>query len=564
MIYLYKNEPLTVEGGASFLEIARSVQDEYDYPIILAKVGQKLVELNKTVPRDDDPYEEDDARSADPLPVLEFITIAERDGHKTYERGAVMMLLRAVARVFGRKLKRVKIEYAIGDGIFFTVENPELLTDEKVEEIKTAMQRYVRDDEKFEKTKMQTDAVRELFRHYGMTDKNRLFHYRRTSVTNIYRLGNYQNYFYGYMPPSCGMVDVFDLKKLDEGLLLILPKMSSPTTPGEEAIPRKLFTVMVNNNTWCENIGVPTVGALNDAISRGEGRDIILSSEAYQEHQIGEIAGRIKEGSRRIVLIAGPSSSGKTSFSYRLSIQLANLGLKAHPIAADNFFIDRDKMETDENGEYDFESLRALNVEQFNDYMLELLKGKKIEMPTYDFRTGKQVFNGNTLGIGKSDVLIIEGIHGLNDEFSARIDPEDKFRIYISAVTALNIDEHNRIPTTDHREIRRIVRDARTRGYSATNTISRWASVRAGEEKHIFPFQESADVLFNSASVYELAVLKIFAEPLLFSVPMDVPEYPEAKRLLKFLEYFVPLSPEDVPRNSLMREFIGGSVFPVG
>ena len=299
-------------------------------------------------------------------------------------------------------------------------------------------------------------------------------------------------------------------------------------------------------------------------ITRGEGRKIILASEAYQEHLIGEIAGRIREENRRIVMIAGPSSSGKTSFSHRLSIQLANVGLHAHPIAADNYFVDREKTPKDENGEYDFECLEALNLEQFNEQMVSLLRGEAVELPVFNFKSGRQEFHGNRTTLGKDEVLVIEGIHCLNDRFSYAIPEEDKYKVYISALTALNIDEHNRIPTTDNREIRRMVRDARTRGITARETIARWQSVRRGEERHIFPHQEKANVMFNSATLYELAVLKTFAEPLLFAIPQDAPEYPEAKRLLKFLEYFLGLSCEDVPNNSLIREFIGGSIFPVG
>ncbi|MBO4423341.1 MAG: nucleoside kinase, partial [Clostridia bacterium] len=364
--------------------------------------------------------------------------------------------------------------------------------------------------------------------------------------------------------PSTGYVNIFDMRKVIGGVLLILPHHANPQKPGRQEIPEQLFATRRKTTEWGENIGVPTVAALNDAITRGEGRDIILASEAYQEHTIGEIARRIKEENRRIVMIAGPSSSGKTSFSHRLSIQLGNVGLHAHPIACDNYYVERGLTPKDENGEFDFECLEALNVGLFNEQMTALLRGERVELPTFNFKKGVPEYNGSTLCMGADDVLVIEGIHGLNDKLSYAISPDDKFKIYISAVTALNIDEHNRIPTTDNREIRRMVRDARTRGFSAKDTISRWQSVRHGEQKHIFPFQEGADVMFNSASLYELAVLKTFAEPLLFSIEHDSPEYPEAKRLLKFLEYFLGLSCEDVPRNSLIREFIGGSVFPVG
>ena len=565
--YLYLNETITVDPGTPFRHLALRAQPDYDAPIILAKVGQKLTELNKTVPGDDKgipgAYE---GKKAEKPEELTFITIKDRDGHKTYERGVTMMLLRAMTHVFGKQLKGCKVEYRVEDGVFFsvTLTDPALLTDEKIIQVKATMDRYVRDDEKFVKIKMATDDVRELFDHLGMKDKERLFHYRRASSTNLYRLGNYIDYFYGYMPASCGILQYFDVTRMKDGINLILPKASRAQEQGNPNIPMKLFETMYRTNTWGENIGVPTVGALNDLIAHGEGRNIILASEAYQEHLIGEIAQRIKKENRRIVMIAGPSSSGKTTFSHRLSIQLANAGLKAHPIAVDNYFVDRDKTPLDEHGNYDFECLEALNVEQFNDHMARLLNGERVEIPTFNFKIGRQEFNGNSLMMGSGEVLVIEGIHGLNDKMSFAIQPEDKFKIYISALTALNIDEHNRISTTDNREIRRLVRDARTRGNSAKTTIGMWRSVRKGEEQYIFPFQEQADVMFNSASLYELSVLKLFAEPLLFSIPEDAPEYPEAKRLLKFLEYFLALSPEEVPNNSLVREFIGGSIFPVG
>ena len=569
MILNYKNAPIELEGGTTYLAFANKVQSEYNAPIILAKIGQKLVELNKKIPEDSLP-----PRAGQTPPELTFITTGERDGHKTYERGATMMFLRAMTHVFGKKLELLKLEYAVGDGLYFSVllkpekeggePSDEGLTPEAIAEVKATMDRYAADNEKFVKTKMPSQEAMEIFHRHNMRDKERLIHYRRTSTINVYRLGNYYDYYYGYMPPSTGYIKVFDIRKVAGGLLLILPKTKSPEEPGRPALPEKLFATMRRTALWCEHIGVPTVAALNDAICRGEGRDIILSSEAYQEHMIGEIAKQIKEENRRIVMIAGPSSSGKTSFSHRLSIQLSNVGLKAHPIACDNYYCERSKTPKDENGEYDFECLEALNIDFFNEQMTALLRGEKVDLPTFNFRTGFPEFNGNTLKIGNDEVLVIEGIHGLNDKLSYAIRPEDKFKIYISAVTALNIDEHNRIPTSDNREIRRMVRDARTRGFSATSTIARWQSVQAGETKHIFPYQEDANVMFNSASLYELAVLKTFAEPLLFAIPTDAPEYPEAKRLLKFLEYFLGLSCEDVPRNSLVREFIGGSIFPVG
>ena len=549
----YKGAPIEAEEDTTFLSLAERFKDDCDAPIMLAKLGQKLFELNKTVPLT---FSE---------PELTFITARTRDGHKTYERGATMMFLRAARRVFGKTIASLKLEYSVGDSLYFSLSLTDgELTEERLAEVKANMRRFADADEKFVKTKLPTEQVIALFRRYGMTDKERLFHYRRASTTNVYRLGNYIDYYYGYMPPSAGYVKEFDLRLAEGGVLLVLPKKSDPEKPGDPAIPKKLFDTMRRTNVWGANIGVPTVAALNDAISRGESRNIILASEAHQEHIIGDIARRIKAENRRIVLIAGPSSSGKTSFSHRLSIQLGNMGLRAHPIACDDYYVERSLTPRDENGEFDFECLEAINVPLFNAHMSALLRGERVELPHFNFRTGLPEYNGNYLKIGNDEVLVIEGIHGLNDRLTYDISHDDKFKIYISAVTTLNIDEHNRIPTTDNREIRRMVRDARTRGFSATDTISRWDSVRHGEQKHIFPFQEDADVMFNSATLYELAVLKTFAEPLLFSIPHDAPEYPEAKRLLKFLEYFLGMSPEDVPRNSLIREFIGGSVFPVG
>lgn len=564
MILLYNDQPLEIpdDGRVTFQSLAKAHQSDYPAPIILAKVEAKLFELSKTVP----PVNALPHAGKRP-PKLTFVTTADRDGHKTYERGATMMFLRAMQHVFGKQIQKLKLEYTLGDALYFSVsvkDRTDGPSDDEIRAVKETMESYARADEKFIKSKIGMHEATDLFRKLGMTDKERLFHYRRVSQTNIYRFGNYFDYYYGYMPPSAGCINVFDLGKTVGGILLYLPHRSKPEQPGSRVIPEKLFATRRKTDEWTSFIGVSTVGALNDAICKGEGHNVILASEANQEHRIGEIAHRIKEENRRIVMIAGPSSSGKTSFSHRLSIQLHNAGLKAYPIACDNYYLDHKFTPRDENGEYDFECLEALDIELFNKQMTSLLAGEEVEIPTYNFSKGSPEFTGNRLRIGKDEVLVIEGIHGLNDKLSYAIRPEDKFKIYVSAVTALNIDEHNRVPTTDNRLIRRIVRDARTRGTSALNTISRWQSVRHGEEKHIFPFQESADVMFDSAALYELSVLKTFAEPLLFAIPESAPEYTEAKRLLRFLDYFLGLSCEDVPRNSLIREFIGGSIFPVG
>ena len=346
--------------------------------------------------------------------------------------------------------------------------------------------------------------------------------------------------------------------------MLILPRQKNPDVLEPFESQDKIFHVQKESEEWGDKLDVATVGDLNDRITREGVQSLMLIQEALHEAKISSIAEEIRRrGNVKFVMIAGPSSSGKTSFSHRLSIQLSAHGLKPHPIAVDNYFVDREHTPLDEFGEKNYECLEAIDTRQFNEDMLNLLSGKTVDLPTFNFKTGCREYRGDQLQLGKDDILVIEGIHGLNDKLSYALPKESKFKIYISALTQLNIDEHNRIPTTDGRLIRRIVRDARTRGTSAKDTIARWPSVRRGEEQNIFPFQEEADVMFNSALVYELACLKVYAEPLLFGIDKSEPEYQEAKRLLKFLDYFVPVPSEGVPFNSLLREFIGGSCFNV-
>ena len=381
---------------------------------------------------------------------------------------------------------------------------------------------------------------------------------------NLYRIGNFEDYFYGYMANHTGYLRYFDLKLYDEGFVLELPECGHPDVIPPFAPEEKIFRVQKESQEWVEKLNISCVGDLNNRITKEGIRSILLVQEALQEAKISNIARKICEtGNKKFVMIAGPSSSGKTTFSHRLSIQLAAHGRKPHPIAVDNYFVDRDNTPLDEYGEKNYECLEAIDVEQFNKDMLTLLKGERVELPVYNFKTGKREYRGDFLQLGREDVLVIEGIHCLNDKLSYALPTDNKFKIYISALTQLNVDEHNRIPTTDGRLIRRIVRDARTRGISAKETIARWPSVRRGEESNIFPFQEQADVMFNSALVYELACLKLYAEPLLFGIEKTEPEYVEAKRLLKFFDYFVAVPSEDVPHNSILREFVGGSCFDV-
>ena len=366
------------------------------------------------------------------------------------------------------------------------------------------------------------------------------------------------------MLPSTGYIKYFDITPYKDGFMLLLPARTEPTVVKTFEPREKLFGALETATEWGSKLGIDTVGDLNSKICEGKISDIIMIQEALQERRIGEIAKEIAErGGVKFVMIAGPSSSGKTSFSHRLSIQLATYGLKPHPIGVDDYFVNREDTPIDEDGNYNFECIEAIDTKQFNEDMLKLLAGERVELPSFNFKIGRREYKGNYKQLGPEDILVIEGIHGLNDQMSYALPKESKFKIYISALTSLNIDEHNRIPTTDGRLIRRMVRDARTRGTSAKGTIAMWPSVRRGEEENIFPFQESADATFNSTLIYELAVLKQFAEPLLFSITPEDEEYQEAKRLLKFLGYFLGVSSENLPNNSLVREFTGGSCFNV-
>ena len=407
------------------------------------------------------------------------------------------------------------------------------------------------------------DAM-ELFRSHHMEDKEKLFHYRMSSFVNIYEIEGYYDYYYGYMMPNAGYVKWFDVIAYDDGFMLVLPEKKNPTVVEPFKERKKLFQTLKDSEDWGRKIGIATVGDLNDGICSGSLSELILVQEAEQERKIGEIAKDIvNRGGVKFVMIAGPSSSGKTSFSHRLSIQLRTLGKVPHPIGLDDYFVDREQTPRDENGDYNFECLEAIDVKKFNEDMTRLLNGERVEMPSFNFKIGKREYHGNYKQLGPDDILVIEGIHGLNEKTSYALPEESKYKIYISALTNINVDDHNRIPTTDGRLLRRMVRDARTRGSDARRTIQMWPSVRRGEEENIFPFQEQADAMFNSVMIYELAVLKPFAEPLLFQIPKDAPEYYEAKRLLKFLDYFLSLPSESIPNNSICREFVGGSCFNV-
>lgn len=536
--------------GTTLTQIAKDFKDEYDAQIVLAIKDGKLTELFKSI--------------TGPCKI-EFITTKSSPGIETYKRSATLIMMKAFYDVAGEEnIDKIKVEYSISKGYYCTLKGKTKITENLLRDVKAQMDKIVAEDAPINKRTIGVDSAKALFNRHKMYDKEKLFRFRRASKVNIYSLKGFEDYYYGYMVPSTGFIKYFDLYSYDEGFVLQLPTKENPDVLEEFKPQEKLFNVLKQSSIWGEMLNIANVGALNEQISKGKMNEIILVQEALQEKKIAEIATEIATNkSKKFVMIAGPSSSGKTTFSHRLSIQLRANGLTPHPIGVDDYFVERENTPRDEDGNYNYEVLEALDVELFNENMTDLEKGKEVAMPTYNFITGKREYNGKTLKLGNDDILVIEGIHGLNDRLSYALDKESKYKIYISALTQLNVDEHNRIPTTDGRLIRRIVRDARTRGTSAKDTIARWQSVRNGEEHNIFPYQEQADVMFNSALIYELAVLKQYAEPLLFDIPNDIPEYLEAKRLLKFLDYFLGVDSRNIPNNSLLREFIGGSCFNV-
>ena len=536
--------------GATYEDVANDYQQEYENLIALAARDGKIRELFKKLTRDCE---------------VTFFTLKDDVGNKTYVRSATMLFLKAVFDVYGREAAQsCRVEFAIGNGSYISPKEKINATEENAAKIRNQMRELVEAKTPFLKRSYSLDNAMELFRKEGMKDKEKLFRYRRGSFVNIYEMDGYYDYYYGYMLPNAGYVKWFDVIAYEDGFMLLLPDKEDPTHVKPFQERKLLFQTLKESEEWGKKIGIETVGDLNDQICRGSLSELILVQEAQQERKIGEIAKSIVDrGGVKFVMIAGPSSSGKTSFSHRLSIQLKTLGKTPHPIALDDYFVNREFTPRDENGDYNFECLEAIDVKQFNDDMCRLLAGERVELPSFNFKTGKREYKGNFKQLGPDDILVIEGIHGLNEKTSYALPEESKYKIYISALTNINIDEHNRIPTTDGRLLRRMVRDARTRGADARRTIDMWASVRRGEEQNIFPFQEDADAMFNSVLIYELAVLKQFAEPLLFQIDKGEPEYYEAKRLLKFLEYFLGVTSESLPNNSLCREFVGGSCFNV-
>ncbi len=535
---------------ATFEEVASNYQAEYKNEIALVIANGKIHELHKKIKEDCE---------------ISFLTLRDAIGHRAYVRTVKMMFLKAITDIVGRDdLERVKIEFAVSNGYYCTAKGNFQITRELADEIQRRMLEMAEMDMLITKKYYPMAKCMKLIRKYGMKDKEKLFRYRRSSGVNLYCLDGFYDYYYGYMLPSTGYVKHFQVVAYAEGFMLVMPDEKDPFRVRPLHAQEKLFRTLKESSDWTTHAGIDNVGELNDMICSNRMQEMILLQEAEQERRIGEIAREVVGHSHvKFVMIAGPSSSGKTSFANRLSIQLRALGKVPHLISLDDYFVNREDTPRDEKGDYNFECLGAIDVEMFNRDMLKLLGGEEVELPSFNFKIGHREYLGHTMKLEEEDILVIEGIHGLNPKMSYSLPEESKFKIYISALTSLNIDDHNRIPTTDGRLLRRIVRDARTRNSSAKRTIQMWPSVRRGEEENIFPFQEEADVMFNSVLVYELAVLKQYAEPLLFSIREGEPEFYEAKRLLRFLNYFLGVDSASIPNNSICREFVGGSCFKV-
>jgi len=538
-----------VKEGTTLSDLAKQVQLPQEPIILLAYMDGKLRELFTPMTKDCH---------------VRFVTLKEQAGYMAYKRTATLMFLKACEDLLGTgATTKIALDYSIGNSIFCDFLEDRVIDEAFARSIQKRMEELAKANLPITKRSLDTDQAAKYFDRIGFKGKKELFQFRRESKMNIYSLDGYDNYFYGYMAPSTGYISAFLVSAYQHGVVLQIPKRKQT----EEIVPftpqPKLFHVMQRSREWTKTMGVDTVGALNDVITHGNINHLILLQEGLQEKLLADIADEIVSKNKRIILIAGPSSSGKTTFSHRLSIQLQIAGLTPHPVSMDDYFLDRELSPRDENGNYNFETIASLDVDLLTKHINQLLDGEEIDVPSYNFITGKREYHGHKLKIGEKDVLVMEGIHGLNGTLTNEIPEDAKYRIYVSALNQINLDEHNRIPSSDGRLLRRIVRDAMTRGNDARETISRWDSVRKGEEDNIFPYQEEADVMFNSAQIYEIAVLKQYAEPLLFAVPRDCPEYQEAKRLLKFLEYFLNIPSEAIPKTSLLREFIGGSCFDV-
>ncbi len=524
--------------------IAKDLSNEYKGIVTIGKIKNKLKDLNSTLDKGCD---------------LELIDTTKPDGMRVYMRTLSLVFIKACEEIFNGC--KVTIEHSLSNGLYCEIKNNKSeVTEEDIEKIKTKVKSIIESDLKIEKIVTDKEEAIKMLKKSNKNVKAELLKYKEYEDVKLYKCGGYINHFYGHMLPSTSHVKTFDIKKWQSGVVILGPSKENKSEPQSFVPQPKLSSIYKESEVWSELIGIDKVASLNEAIENKKYGEIISIVEALHEKKISQIADIIKENNKRVILIAAPSSSGKTSFAHRLSIQLKVNNLHPVPISLDDYFVDREATPLDEFGNYDFESIYAIDLELFNSDLEKLLKGEEIKLPKFNFKTGKREFSGKTLKIEKDQPIILEGIHALNPMLTQSIDDKDKFKIYISVLTQINLDNHNRIPTTDLRLIRRIVRDYNFRGYSAEKTILNWWSVRRGEDKNIFPYQEEADKMFNSACLYELAVLKKYAKPLLEQIEDDNEAFIESNRILKFLQYFVELDDElDIPPTSIIREFIGGS-----
>lgn len=539
-----------IAEGATFADVAKDFSGMVDGPIMLARQKNKLRELHQKIRTCDD---------------VTFYGIENDEAMRVYRRGVLILMTKAVYELWGNE-SLVVVEHSLQKNLYCEIRKPEMeMTEEVLAKIEGKMREYVAADLPICKRTMRKEDAREIARRQGMPDKDELFRYRRASNVNLYELDGFYDYFYGYMPASTGDLKVFSLMAYENGFLIRFPDPKQPEVLREFSNPKKISSVFLEQMHWCQLMGVKNVAELNHTLTQGKFGDLIRINEALHEKKIAEIADMIHQrlDKVRVVLIAGPSSSGKTSFANRLCIQLQVLGIQPHKISLDDYFVERDKTPVDENGKRNYEHIQALDLPLLNDDLKKMIAGELVDLPTYNFVTGKREYNGNHIQAKKGEILVLEGIHGLNDMLTSEIPAEQKFKIFISAMTQLNVDDHNRISTSDSRLIRRIVRDYQFRGRDAAETIRTWNDVTDGEAENIFPYQENADAIFNSATIYELSVLKQYAEPQLFAIGEDQPEYITAKRLIKFLGYFLAAPGTEIPNNSLIKEFVGGSCFKV-
>lgn len=552
MLQIYcKNNNSTREfpEGSSLLDIYNGFNLAMPYGPVSAKVNNKVESLDFRVY-----YNKD----------IEFLDITSSSGMRTYVRSLFFILVKAVEELYPQG--SISLEHPISKGYFCKLHIDRTIGLDDVQRIKQKMQEIIAADIPYTRTESHTEEVVRLFEKRGMMDKARLLDTYGQLYSYYYQLGDTVDCYYSSLVPSTGYIRLFDFVKYYDGLLLRIPSRENPTKLEEVVKQEKMLEVFQEYHRWNQILGISTVGDLNVACNEGHATDLINVSEALQEKKIAQIADEIthrdQDGKRvKLVLISGPSSSGKTTFSKRLSIQLMTNGLKPYPISLDDYFVNRNDTPLDENGKHDFESLYAVDLPFFEEQLSTLLNGGEVELPRYNFTTGKREMSGKKLRIDEHMILIIEGIHALNPALTPHIPNENKYKVYVSALTTILLDNHNYIPTTDNRLLRRIIRDYKYRNYSAEETIARWPSVREGEEKWIFPYQENADAMFNSALLFELAVLKDYVEPVLRKVPNRCPEYSEAHRLLRFLNYFVSVQDKELPPTSLLREFLGGSSF---